>query len=146
MRKKKANRVASKKSASNVLSAVAIVVACVGLSYPLLTETPQRIAGVAISMAASADATLTVSVPENQYNTLAQQLTVKQLSLQEREAELNAREARNNKPSLGEIFGFISFLLSVLLCMLIGLNFYLDSRRVRRDTGIMGKRFQVDLR
>ncbi len=131
---------------SNIFTGVALLVAALGFTYPLFAQSPARLAQVAVSMTASADATLSANIPENPYNSLAQQLTVKQLSLQEREAELAAKEARNNVPSLGEMFGFASFVLSILLCVLVGLNFYLDSRRSRKGLGLANGRFQVDLR
>lgn len=128
-----------------MLAGTALVVAIFGMAYPFFSQSPQEFASVASAMFASADATLSVSVPENPYNSLAQQLRVKQLTLQEREAALNAREAREKKLTLGEIAGFISFMLSIVLCILVGINFYLDSKRRKKGALVPG-RFQVDLR
>lgn len=127
------------------LNAVAILVAFVGLSFPVVAQSPADLISTGRAMVAATGATLTVGVAENPYNTLAQQLTVKQLSLQEREAQVDAREAALKRPRLGDIFGFASFVMSILLLVLIGLNFYMDWRRGGRQL-LARNKFQVDLR
>lgn len=126
------------------LNALGIFVAFLGLVHPLLVQSPHGIAANVGAMAAATGATLTVGVAANEYNTLAQQLSVKQLSLQEREEALRAKETRYAGLSLGDLFGLASFVLSIILCALIGLNFYMDWRRGRKI--MRPGKFQVDLR
>jgi hypothetical protein len=141
----KQKKAAERKSARIGLNSVALLVAIVGISYPLFTQSPQGIAQNAVTMVGAVGADLTVGVAPNPYNTEAQALAQKQLSLQEREAQLNTREAADTAPQIGAMLGFVSFFLSLLLCALVGLNFYLDSRRGRKLSPL-GRRFQVDLR
>lgn len=126
------------------LNALGIFVAFLGMVHPLLVQSPHGIVMNAGAMAAATGASLTVGVPANQYNTLAQQLSVKQLSLEEREEALKARETRFAGLGLGDMFGLASFVLSIILCILVGLNFYMDWRRGRKN--LRPGRFQVDLR
>lgn len=125
------------------LRPIALGVALGGMLLPVLMQTPERITRNAENMLAGAGATLSASVPENPYNTLAQQLQEEQAALDEREAALNEKES-DIGPSAGEIFGVMSFVMSVVLLGLLGLNFYMDSRRNRKP-GISSK-FSVDLR
>ncbi len=63
-----------------------------------------------------------IKVPENPYNTLAQQLREKEISLEEREKILTRRESI----IMGTVFGFMIFLFLLLI-----LNFYFDWRHRR---------------
>ncbi len=125
------------------LNALAFGVAISGILLPVYMQSPARLAEEMQSMLGAAGATMSANVPVNPINTMAQQLSDEKKSLDEREAVLAARE--NHRPiTTGEIFGFISFALSVVLCMLVGLNFYMDSRRGKKGGLIVGK-YQVDL-
>lgn len=125
------------------LRPIALGVALSGMLVPVLMQTPERLTQNTESMIAGAGATLSASVPENPYNTLAQQLQDEQAALNEREAELKKKE-NNVGPSAGEIFGVMSFVMSVILLGLLGLNFYMDSRRNKRPA--VSSKFSVDLR
>ena len=125
------------------INAAGLLVAFIGVSFPFSMQSPGRVLSGVQSFVASAGATLTVGVAENPYNTLAQQLSVKQLSLEEREAALKAREEKQGFFARSDLFSIASFILSVVLLILVGLNFYMDWRRGRKKV-ISGK-FQVDL-
>ncbi len=126
------------------LNSLALGVALGGILVPLLMQSPVHFASDAESMLAGAGSALSASVPPNPYNTLAQQLKDKEDSLNERQAELDAREVTAVGPSAGEIFGFLSFVFSVILFALIGLNFYMDSHRSKKP--VVSSKFSVDLR
>lgn len=96
-------------------------------------------------MFAGTGAALSAVVPANPYNTLAQQFAEKEQELNDREAMLAEREAKNVGPSAGGIFGVLSFAFSLVLLALIGVNFYLDSRRGKK-TPTLSSKFSVDLR
>lgn len=79
------------------------------------------------------------TVPENEYNRLAQALTDKERTLNERESALAAREAvlarqvaedvrRENLRTLLLLAGAI-----LILFFMVGVNFFFDMRRARKD-------------
>jgi predicted PurR-regulated permease PerM len=127
---------------SRRLRLLALVAALGGLSFSLTQITPERLVTQAQSLSAGAGSTLTALVPANPYNTLADQLYKKEQALNEREAALDQRDTTWHL-SLGEMLGIVSFVLSLLLCVLIGINFYLDMRRGKRP---FANRLSVDLR
>jgi hypothetical protein len=126
------------------LNALALGVALSGFFIPVFTQSPSHLIDDAKSMMAGSGASLSAAVPENPYNTLAQQLDQKEQALNDREASLNARTSGSLISTTGDIFGFVSFALSLLLCGLVGLNFYMDSRRGKKRNVISG-RYSVDL-
>jgi hypothetical protein len=126
------------------LNMLALGIAVSGFLIPLFTQSPLGLADGAKAMLAGSGATLSADVPPNPYNTLADQLHQKEQELNDREAALNARETPPSVLNQGNIFGFISFILSLMLCILIALNFYLDSRRGRRR-GLAPGKYSVDL-
>lgn len=125
------------------LNLLALVTAFAGLLLPLTQMSPERFVDNAHSLAAASGVSLSAAVPSNPYNTLAQQLSDREKALEERESAMN--KAETPAPTLGEIMGFVSFALSLILCVLVGINFYLDSRRGRRS-GMLANKFSVDLR
>jgi hypothetical protein len=131
-------------STSIPLNALAFGVAISGFFIPLMTQSPERLVNDAQSMLASSGATLTAAVPQNSYNSLAQELDAKEQSLNDREAALNELSTVQVRPSWGDIFGFVSFALSLILCALVGLNFYMDSAR-NRKRGVVSGKYSVDL-
>jgi len=75
---------------------------------------------------------VSVSVSENPFNTLAQQLKEKEIKLQEKEKELLKKETALKKENISSqgkiILSLISGLL-IILFILILINFYLDYKR-----------------
>ena len=145
---KKNSRTKKTRGYQDVLTAIALFVAMTGLAYSLFTASPEKLAQDATRLLASgAAATLGVAVPENQYNTLAEQLRAKQTELDQREASLNAAPARPATWPLfqSDLLSVASFFMSFILLILIGLNFYFDKRRVASRTPVGGK-YSVDLR
>jgi hypothetical protein len=127
------------------LNFVAALVAVAGIFAPFATTSPVLFVDDARAMLGAAGATLSASVPPNPHNTVAEQLANEKRSLDEREAMLDARENAPVGVSAGEIFGFAGFAISVVLLILIGVNFYLDSRLGRKPT-VLSRKFVVDLR
>ena len=77
---------------------------------------------------------VTVNVPPNPFNTLAQQLEEKELALGEREKELQQKEVLFQEETSKERSGQNKLLLFLLalggtLLVLISVNFYFDYRR-----------------
>ena len=124
---------------------MALGVALGGLMVPFTMQTPVDFVQNAQSMFAGSGAAISAMVPANPYNTLAQQLVEKERELVDREAALAEREANDIGPSAGGIFGVLSFVFSVFLLALIGVNFYLDARRAKKRPTLASK-FSVDLR
>lgn len=125
----------------NSINILALLLAVPVLAYSLYVSTPSEYAKNAGSMLASA-ANMSASVPENPYNTVAAQLAQKEAQLDQREAELAARASQG--PSFSEMLGVSSFFISLLLLLLVALNFYYDVQRGR--LGAIPRKFQVDLR
>jgi hypothetical protein len=96
------------------------------------------------AMFGASGAALSAEVPPNPYNTLADQLAQKEQQLNDREAAMNAQAAKPSFLSSGNLFGFISFLLSLILCALLALNFYLDAKRGKKGNPLAAK-YSVDL-
>jgi hypothetical protein len=126
------------------LNLIALGVVLGGMSVPFVSQTPVQFVKDAQNMLAGSGATLSAIVPANPYNTLAQQLADKEQELNDREAMLAEREANDIGPSAGGIFGVLSFVFSLILLALIGVNFYLDSRRNKKQP--LSSKFSVDLR
>lgn len=123
-------RIASKRA--NIVNVLALVVAIPAFGYALFVDTPRSYVVDIGTMFASASASLTAQVPSNPYNSLAAQLSEKEALLNEREAQFDQREmlARSDS-SLDGRLGIISFVISIVLFVLVGINFYLDMRRGR---------------
>jgi hypothetical protein len=91
---------------------------------------------------------MSASVPANPYNTLAAQLSDEQSQLDQRAAQLAAKQsALNSQSVLVQDLGLAGFGLSVFLLILVGLNFYFDiRRRSGAPQGALERKFLVDLR
>lgn len=122
-------------------NAVALAVALGLLSYALSVASPGVLAHSARTMVASAVGA-SASVPGNEYNTLAQQLTMWQNSLDEREMEMEQR-AQNAERAM--TLAVASVAVSAVLFLLVGINFYLDMRRRAQPRGANAA-FAIDLR
>jgi len=125
------------------LNALALGVAISGFLIPVFTQSPSDFVQDARGMLADSGTALSAAIPPNPYNSLADQLDQKEQELNQREAALDARSS-NGLFATGNIYGFISFILSLILCGLVGLNFYLDSRRGKKRGFLPGK-YSVDL-
>lgn len=120
---------------------LALLLAVPVLAYSLYVNTPGEYAKNAGAMLASA-ANMSASVPENPYNTLAAALADRESQLDQREAALNA--AASKGLSFSEMLGASSFFISLILLILVALNFYYDVKRGK--LAAIPRRFQVDLR
>lgn len=134
-------------SRSTIVNAIGLLVAIPAFSYSLYVYSPGALAESAGRLVADATMSLTASVPANPYNTLAQELSDKQAALDREQAQLSAKEsAASGTSSSAVYFGLASFCISVLVLMLVGLNFYLDMRRKYPRADALSRKFLVDLR
>ena len=103
--------------------------------------TPGHVFQTAQIMTASAIVGVTAGVAPNPDNTLAQQLEERERALHEREAQVARMEGENQThTSSNDILALSSVVLSGVVLVLVGVNFYLDTRRTSRP------QFAVDLR
>jgi hypothetical protein len=126
-----------------------LAAAFIFLAYASFTLTPASLKQNTDTMLAAVGVGVSASVPPNQYNTLAAQLSAKEVELNQREAQLNA-EGYGSAPGTSGIvsipadrYGFYSLWISAALFVLVALNFYYD---VRRRRGASTGNFSVDLR
>ncbi len=80
----------------------------------------------------SAAVGISVAVPSNEYNALAQELKEREAELERREALQREREAEYPFSRLGSMLAPYSFVVSLFLFALLALNYFLDWRRARR--------------
>ena len=112
-----------------------------GFSWASFKVNPFDITGYLVAQVGSSMG-VSMSVSENPFNTLAQQLEEKEAQLQEKEKALEQKETGLGGqifPSFDKIIlGLIAGLL-IILFVLILLNFYFDyrHRKFQRDYGIM---------
>jgi hypothetical protein len=143
-------RVRKQERFANYLTALALFVAMTGLSYPLFTSTPGELAARAGSLVAagSSAVSMSIAIPDNPYNSLAEQLKQKQIELDQREVALNGKTpvaGSTPKGAFGDNLGVYSFFISIILLVLVGINFYYDAERRKKRTPVPGK-YSVDLR
>jgi hypothetical protein len=122
---------ASKKRSVDLFNAACFSLATVLFAYAFLTDSPRDIAQGSRSMLGATMVAVTAAVSPNPFNTLDAQLQQKSAQLDQREAALNAREA---KP---DIYAIYSFIISIVLFVLLGVNFYFDRRRTDRQGGTL---------
>lgn len=124
----------------NYLNAGFLFVATFLFGYAIFSATP----AVLMQNAEDALAAVGVSaaVTKNQYNSIAEQLVDKEKRLEQREQTLALQEQAAASDPSGK-YGFYSLCVSILLFILVGINFYFDARRGRRSSG---NRLSVDLR
>jgi len=109
------------------------------LVYASLTLTPTTLKSNANDMLAAAGIGVEAAVPANPYNTLAAELAAKEARLNQEQAALNA-SGYGMTPGTAKAFalspdryGFYSLCVSILLFILVAVNFYYDVRR-RKNT------------
>lgn len=130
----------SRRSAADVRTLALLVGAFGFLVYALSLATPSQYAQHGRDMLASASATLSAGVAPTPENTLMAQLQEKARELNQREAQLEARESA---PRIRTDLGLYSLAISLVLFVLVGVNFYLDVRRGKRQRL---NPFSIDLR
>ena len=136
-----------RKFSSVTVNVLGLLVALPAFGYSLYLYPPTELVQSAQRLAADASLSLSAAVPENPYNTLAAQLSDKQAQLDQQEAQLRNQEAAaNQKTLLGQDWGLVSFGISILVLVLVGLNFYLDMRRRNPKPDALTRKFLVDLR
>lgn len=91
---------------------------------------PEMLVREARYMLSSAAVGMTVGVPENPYNSLALQLKLKEDELARREAALATPESKSDT-FVSQPFAVLSMCVSLVLFVLLLLNFYFDWHRER---------------
>lgn len=139
-------RSTKKKKSPISVSVVALVIAAPLFVYALVLVPPAMLARDVRAALTATAVGATAGVDPNPINTLAAQLKEKEASLDQREQVLSQIEDEIiAKNSSNNTIAFISLGGSLLLFLLVGLNFYLDTRR-RRDQRAAPGRFSLDLR
>ena len=123
------------------LNATGLAVAGVLFGFAVYATTPQSLLQHAQETLAAVG--VTIAVAPNPYNTVAAQLSAKEAQLNQKEAQLNAQAATQTRPSLDNRYGFYSLCSSLVLLVLVAMNFYLDNRR---RSGGPQRTYSVDLR
>ncbi|MBP9669338.1 MAG: hypothetical protein KBE09_03545 [Candidatus Pacebacteria bacterium] len=114
------------------------------MTYALSMASPQALVSTAGQLLANATVGMQAGVLPNQYNALAQALSEKEAELAAREQQLSGVEVRRGMFSTNTM-AVASFGVSVLLLVLVGLNFYFDVRRARRAS-LASRDGAIDLR
>lgn len=109
-------------------------IAALLLSYSAFHGVPGAVAHDGIQMVANVIGA-SASVPVTPENTIVTQLMAKENSLNERERALLARETGLSLRER-DILPLASFVASIILAILVGLNFFFDYRRTR---GVVGR-------
>lgn len=98
------------------------------LSYSAIHGVPGVVVQSSIHMVANVVGA-TASVPVTPENTIAAQLAMRELSLDDREVALSDRE--RSQAFRENALPLASFLASIVLAILVSINFFLDFRRQR---------------
>ena len=121
------------------VSIAGLAVATSLFTYSLFVISPGGLMHIASTSFATAVMSVTAGVPANHDNTLAQQL-------QEKEARLNQME-QGTAAKTGDVpldTGMYSLMASVLLFVLVGVNFYFD--HIRGRGGVIAVNMPINLR
>lgn len=127
-------------------NAFVLSLAVLAAGYAYVVSSPAGMAQQAMMSAASVS--ISAGVAPNPDNTLAAQFAAKEAELGQREAALAAREAESAS-DMRDRAGMISLAASIMLFVLVAMNFYLDRRRwgfTRRVGTAATGQFSVDLR
>ncbi len=130
---------------ATTINAISIGIAFCAFLYSVQADSPSDYAVKAVAMLGSAATSIDAIVPANPYNTAAVQLDQKQAQLDQRESDVSAREAALREKPLYQDLGFMSFCFSIIVLVLVGINFYFDIRRSKKRASLPSK-FSVDLR
>jgi len=110
-----------------------LLIVVFGYSWASFKVNPFDITGYLVAQVGSSMG-VSMSVSENPFNTLAQQLEEKEAQLQEKEEALEQREASSGSRDFSEEGRIILWLISgllIILFILILLNFYFDYKRTK---------------
>ncbi len=107
-----------------------VVIALVLFMYATSVSSPSVLARDAVTMVGSGAVGMYAGVEPNPYNTAAAQLAAKQNELALREATVNAQTGGSLTGT--RVLAAASFCISLLVLILVSLNYYMDFRRTRR--------------
>jgi hypothetical protein len=113
-----------------IIRRTAIVIALVLFIYATSIASPKVLVQSAASMLGSAEVGVSMGVAPNPYNTAAAELAAKQSELDAREALIRANDGGSLAGTRMLAAG--SFIVSILVLMLVAMNYYMDWRRDRR--------------
>ena len=128
-------------SRPSLIQALLLLGSSLSLLVAFSLSTPSVLVSSSRSMMAQVVG-MSAGVQPNEYNTLATQLAQKEEELKTREARVVEIQS-NSSQSNATLVATLSLGLSVVLFLLLILNFYFDMR-ARRDTNVNG--FSLDLR
>ena len=137
-----------KQSATSLkINIVALSLAGVLFGYSASVSPVQNLLPTAHIMLASAVVSISAGVAPNPDNTLQKQLLDQKAALDARESKLAMREQSSTiPPSVDNSIALYSFALSLLLLILVGVNFYFDWARSRRVSVPARGGLAIDLR
>lgn len=113
-----------------VIRRTLVVIALVLFMYATSIDSPKVLTQNTATLVGSAVIGMSAGVPENPYNTAAAQLTAKQDELSAREATVHAQTGGSLTST--RVLAAASFCVSLLVLVLVSLNYYMDFRRSRR--------------
>ncbi len=116
--------------------------------YSVYLGAPRVIVLNTSAMLASVEVGATASVAPNPYNTVAKQLSDKERLLDQRERDILAQESAKSDSSLGfkSNLPLYSFIMSMVLALLVAVNFYFDLRRARVAKDFVATRSIINMR
>jgi Na+/H+-translocating membrane pyrophosphatase len=125
-----AKRKRTYKDEKEIVRRTLVVIALALFMYATSVSSPGVLARDAVSMVGSGAVGMYAGVESNPYNTAAAQLAAKQNELQARESLVDARSGGSLTGT--RVLAAASFCISLLVLVLVSLNYYMDFRRGRR--------------
>ncbi len=107
-----------------------VVIALALFMYATSVAPPGTLARDAVTMVGSAGVGMMAGVEPNPYNTAAAQLAAKQSELDARAAVIGAQSGGSLTST--RVLAAASFCMSLIVLILVSLNYYMDFRRSRR--------------
>lgn len=129
---------------ANPIALIGCAVAIGAFLYAVASDVPSQVAFRVGSSLAAAEVSISAAVPPNPDNTLAAQLQQKEQELDQREQVVKQME-RDAASHPVDSLGLYALIASVVLFLLIGINFFLDMRRRAGKENVLTKTFLVDL-
>ncbi len=118
------------KDEKEIVRRTLVVIALVLFMYATSVSSPSVLARDAVSMVGAGSVGMYAGVEPNPYNSAAAQLAAKQNELVAREATVDAQTGGSLTGT--RVLAAASFCISLLVLVLVSLNYYMDFKRTRR--------------
>ena len=118
------------KDEKEIVRRTLVVIALALFMFATSVSSPSVLARDAMSMVGSGAVGMNAGVDANPYNTAAAQLAAKQNELMAREATVDAQTGGSLTGT--RVLAAASFCISLIVLVLVSLNYYMDFRRTRR--------------